>query len=172
MDGTCKLHGKVKYLYVKSAGAKLCLQCVKAGLFKVEIAKELFEQYPQYGPINEPFPFANKQEAEEMILKGLMYLKGYNSLKPLHDTVTPMSDKEVRAILIPLPKIHYNRVTPRIPVEFVDDAVTCIGVDMFKPISERDSMHCCDACGGRYCFYIDGLPSCVVLKPKKKSEKK
>lgn len=137
MDGTCKLHGKVKYLFVKSAGAKLCLDCVKAGHYKEELAKELFEQYPQYAPINEPFPFENRQEAEEMILKGLMYLKGYNSLKALHDTVTPMSDKEVKAILIPLPRIHYSRVSPGIPVQFVDEDVTCIGVDMFKPLSEK-----------------------------------
>jgi hypothetical protein len=134
MDGTCKLHGKVKYLFVKSAGAKLCVQCVKEDLYKPELKEELYQQYPQYNEINEPFPFKDRAEAEEMILKGLMYLKGYNSLKALHDTITPMSDKDVRVILVPLPKIHYSRVSPGIPIQFMTEDMTCIGVDMFKPI--------------------------------------
>lgn len=49
MIGECQLHGKqVNYLYVKHAGAKLCLECMKAGLFKKELVDEARSVYPEY----------------------------------------------------------------------------------------------------------------------------
>ena len=55
MLGECMLHGKyVNYLYIKSAGAKLCIGCLKDGLFNQDITKEAKEVYPGYfyKPIN------------------------------------------------------------------------------------------------------------------------
>jgi hypothetical protein len=141
VDGKCKIHGNVKYLFVKSAGAKLCLDCVKDNFYKKELKDEMAQAYPQYFTdemeISRKFSFQDKSEAEEAIIKGLMFLKGYTSLKALHDTLTPMADKQIHSIQIPLPKIHYRRVYPGVPVEFVLEDSTCIGVEMFKPISER-----------------------------------
>ena len=49
MTAPCDLHGKYStYLYVKSTGAKLCLGCMKAGLYKQYIVDEAKLVYPQY----------------------------------------------------------------------------------------------------------------------------
>ena len=46
MDDTCKLHGKVEYIFVKLAEAKLCLDCVKAGYYRKDIEVEMKTTHP------------------------------------------------------------------------------------------------------------------------------
>lgn len=48
MEGKCKFHGKVKYLYVKSAGAKLCDGCLQQGFYKTELYDEAKAMYPEH----------------------------------------------------------------------------------------------------------------------------
>ena len=61
MKGKCELHGKVSYLYVKSAGAKLCAGCVKAGLYKPEIEEEFYLSHPKEAPMT-PLPLVEAGE--------------------------------------------------------------------------------------------------------------
>lgn len=47
MNGKCQLHGKVKYLYIPSVGAKLCDGCLSAGLYKEGLYEEAKAMYPE-----------------------------------------------------------------------------------------------------------------------------